>query len=65
MAPDQPSIYVELRDGTNTWITYMPIQQLDHVGVESAAGDAFAMFIASLARDREAVDEHMRKFRGT
>ena len=58
-----PDIYIELRDGTNTWITYMPIRQFDHVGVEKAAGDAFSMFLASLALDREAVDEHMRKYK--
>lgn len=60
---EEPFIRVELVDGTNTWITYAPLRQLDHVGAEMTAGEVFAHFVSNLARQREAVDEHLRPFR--
>jgi hypothetical protein len=56
----RPSIRVELLDGTNTWITFVPIDQLDHTGAIRAAGEAFAWFVSNLGRDRNALDIHLK-----
>ena len=45
-------VRVELRinDEADTFVTMMPISQLDEVGVEMATGQCFAMFMRSLYR---------------
>jgi len=52
-------IRIELDDGTNTWVTVVPLAQPNHYGAERAAGEAFVWFLSGLIEDREAVDEHL------
>jgi hypothetical protein len=59
----EPAVRVELCDGTNTWVTYVPLAQRDYIGAERAAGEAFAMFVAGLSRDRDVVNLRLREQR--
>lgn len=54
---------MQLDDGTHTWITVMPIDQLDAYGVQLAAGDAFVGFLRNLILDADAIEDHMRPLR--
>jgi hypothetical protein len=53
----EPFIRMELVDGTNTWVTVMPIRNIHDA--EQVAGQAYTMFFASLVRDDEAVRRHL------
>lgn len=63
----EPYIKIELVDGTGTWVTVVPITSASprHYGVILAAGEAAAMFIASLSRDAEVLDERLSRFDAT
>jgi hypothetical protein len=55
-------VRVTLHDGNDdgTWVTYMPIDQLDSIGAKIAAGRAFAFFVANLEKDGDVLTERLR-----
>lgn len=72
-----PYIKIELVDETNTWISMYPVipegcAEIDtdawvpdqvYYAAERAAGEAFAMFLGNLVRERPAVRRHLLPFR--
>jgi hypothetical protein len=66
--PRQPQVRIVLddcEDGGNTWVACVPIGHSypnRSTGVARAAGEAAAMFIESILRDREFVAERLAAF---
>jgi hypothetical protein len=63
----EPFVRVELVDGTNTWVTVVPVRRTlpkPSEGVILAAADAAGLFIRSIADSGEVVALHLLEARG-
>lgn len=60
--PDVPAIRIELLDGTNSWVTHMPITGRYLNDALSTAGEVFTWFVRNLVVDQDAVERHLREF---
>ena len=58
-----PAIKIELVDGTNTWITWVPIRGETTKNVLDALHDAESMMAKSLINDEGSVLAHLVAFR--
>lgn len=56
----KPSIRVILDDGTNTYVTVVPIDHPHPTAAIVAAGQAFAWFVSTIEKDRDTLESRLR-----